>query len=103
MTEELAQLLKALRLRKIGEILDEELKNADKQDMSYQELLVRLFRAQWHFQQQSALTWRIERARMPEKWTLESFPSRSSLVFHRNRSADLPSSSLSARRRTWFS
>jgi DNA replication protein DnaC len=31
-------------------------------------------RAQWHYQQESALGWRIERARLPEKWTLESLP-----------------------------
>ena len=74
MTEELAQLLKVLRLRKIAEILDEELKVAEKADSSYQELLCRLLRAQWHAQQENALCWRIERARLPEKWTLESFP-----------------------------
>jgi DNA replication protein DnaC len=74
MTEELEQLLKSLRLRKIAEILDQELSAAEKSDSSYQEVLCRLFRAQWHFQQENALAWRIERARMPEHWTLESFP-----------------------------
>lgn len=73
-TEEIAQLLKSLRLRRIAEILDAELATAEKSDLSYQELLARLLRAQWHFQQESALAWRIERARIPEKWTLESFP-----------------------------
>jgi DNA replication protein DnaC len=74
MTDEIAQLLKALRLGKIAEILDDELKNADKNDLGYQDLIVRLLRAQWHRNQESALEWRIERARLPEKWTLESFP-----------------------------
>lgn len=74
MTDEIAQLLKALRLGKIAEILDDELKNAEKNDLGYQELIVRLLRAQWHRNQESALEWRIERARLPEKWTLESFP-----------------------------
>jgi len=74
MTEEIAQLLKTLRLRRIAELLDEELASAEKADSSYQELIVRLLRAQWHHQQESALAWRIERARLPEKWTLESFP-----------------------------
>src|SRR5205823_5425637 len=49
-------------------------KNADKEHLSYQEFVVRLLRAQWHHQQQSALAWRIERAKLPEKWSLESFP-----------------------------
>lgn len=74
MTDEIAQLLKNLRLTRIAEMLDAELTAAEKGDHSYQELLARLLRAQWHRQQETALTWRIERARLPEKWTLESFP-----------------------------
>ncbi len=74
MTDEIAQLLKALHLGRIAEILDDELEAAQKADLGYQDLLVRLFRAQWHRQQETALAWRIERARIPEQWTLESFP-----------------------------
>ena len=74
MTDELEQLLKALRLRRVADILDDELASADKAERSYQDFLARLLRAQWHAQQEGALAWRIERARMPEKWTLESFP-----------------------------
>jgi DNA replication protein DnaC len=74
MTDEIQQLLKALRLRKIAEMLDEELASAIKEQRSYQDFFVRLLRAQWHAQQQGALAWRIERARLPEQWTLETFP-----------------------------
>jgi DNA replication protein DnaC len=74
MTDELKQLLKALHLRKLAENLDEELASADEDKRSYQDFLVRLLRAQWHAQQESALAWRIERARLPEEWTLETFP-----------------------------
>jgi DNA replication protein DnaC len=74
MTDEIAQLLKSLRLRRIADILDEELAHANGEHSSYQDLLARLLRAQWHFQQESALAWRIERAKLPEQWTLESFP-----------------------------
>jgi DNA replication protein DnaC len=74
MIDDVAQLLKSLRLGRIREILDEELKSAEKEDPSYQEFLARLLRAQWHHQQQSALGWRIERAKLPEQWSLESFP-----------------------------
>jgi DNA replication protein DnaC len=74
MTDEIQQLLKALHLRKIAEILDEDLASADQDERSYQDFLARLLRAQWHTQQENALAWRIERARLPEKWTLESFP-----------------------------
>jgi DNA replication protein DnaC len=74
MTDEIAQLLKSLRLGRIAAILDDELKAADKNDFGYQEWLARLLRAQWHQQQESALAWRIERAKLPETWSLESFP-----------------------------
>lgn len=74
MTDEIQQLLKALHLRKITEMLDEELASADKDERSYQDFLARLLRAQWHAQQENALGWRIERARLPEQWTLETFP-----------------------------
>lgn len=74
MNDEMDQLLKNLRLRRIAEMLDDELAKAEKTNCSYQALLLRLFRAQWHHNQQQALSWRIDRARLPEKWTLESFP-----------------------------
>ena len=74
MKDELEQLLRSLRLRKIAEILDEEAKRADKAKLPYQELLDRLLRAQWQANQEAALAWRIDRARLPEQWTLESFP-----------------------------
>lgn len=72
--DEIRQLLKTLHLTKIAEILDEELKRAQKADATYQDVIVRLLRAQWQHKQESALAWRIKRAAMPEQWTLESFP-----------------------------
>ena len=44
MTEELEQLLKNLKLRRIWEIYDEQLRAADKDDISYSEFLTRLVR-----------------------------------------------------------
>src|SRR5579864_7236158 len=74
MTEELEQVLKNLRLRRILEIYDEQLKAADKEDISYSEFLTRLVRAQWHARQEGALEWRIRRANLPERLSLETFP-----------------------------
>src|SRR6185312_11056981 len=74
MTEELEQLLKNLRLRRILEIYDEQLKSADKEDISYSEFVTRLVRAQWHSRQEGALEWRIVRANLPERLSLETFP-----------------------------
>jgi DNA replication protein DnaC len=74
MKDDLEQLLKNLRLKKIAEILDAELAKAEKEDLSYAALLARILRAEWHHRQESALAWRIHNARLPEQWTLESFP-----------------------------
>lgn len=74
MTEELEQLLKNLRLNRMREILDGELQLAQRDQPSYQDFLLRLLRPQWHAKNEQALEWRIRRARLPERWTLESFP-----------------------------
>ena len=55
MKDDVAQLLKSLHLRRIAEILDDEVKRADKEKLSYQEYLARLMRAQWQANQESAL------------------------------------------------
>ena len=74
MKDDVAQLLKSLRLKKIAEIVDAEVQRAEKEQLSYQGFLARLLRAQWQANQENALAWRIERARLPEQWTRESFP-----------------------------
>jgi DNA replication protein DnaC len=74
MTDDLEQLLKTLRLRRIAELWDEEIKKADKESAPFEKLMVRLLRAEWHYRQESALAWRIKHAGMPESWSLESFP-----------------------------
>ena len=74
MTDEIAQLLKSLHLGRIAEIFDVELAHAEQNQLSYQELIARLLRAQWHHRQETALVWRIKRAALPEQWTLETFP-----------------------------
>ena len=74
MSDELEQLLRNLHLAKMVEIIDQEIHTATKQDISYEDLLLRLLRAQWHHRQETALAWRIKRAGLPEEWTLESFP-----------------------------
>ena len=46
LNEELDQLLKNLHLKRVLEILEEELAHAQKNDCTYQEFLLRLLRAQ---------------------------------------------------------
>ena len=74
MNDDLEQLLKLLHLRKIAEILDDQLDKANREHLPFEKLFARLLRAEWQYRQESALTWRIKQARMPEQWTLESFP-----------------------------
>src|SRR5499427_10008082 len=74
MTEDLEQLLKNLKLRRILEIYDEQARVAEKDDLSYSDFVTRLLRAQWQARQEGALEWRIRRANLPERWSLETFP-----------------------------
>lgn len=74
MKDDVAQLLQSLRLKKMAELVDAEVQRAEKEPLSYQEFLARLLRAQWQANQENALAWRIQRAGLPEHWTLESFP-----------------------------
>jgi DNA replication protein DnaC len=72
--DELQQLLKNLHLSRMAQGLPEELQRAEKDGLAYTDLLLRLVRAQWHHRQETALEWRIRQARLPERWTLETFP-----------------------------
>lgn len=74
MTEEVEQLLKNLKLQRILDVYDEQLRAAEKQQPSYSEFVAGLLRAQWHARQEGALEWRIRRATLPERLSLETFP-----------------------------
>ena len=74
MTDDVEQLLRNLHLKKIAAIIDDELAHADTHQLSYGAFLARLLRAQYHHRQETALAWRIKQARLPEAWTIESFP-----------------------------
>ena len=72
--EELEKLLKNIKLRRILNIYDEQLRAAEKEDVPYTEFITRLIRAQWHARQEHALEWRIRNAKLPERWSLDTFP-----------------------------
>lgn len=74
MSDEIEQLLKNLKLHRMHAVFDEQLRAADKGQISYSEFVAGLLRAQWHQRQESALEWRIHRANLPERWSLETFP-----------------------------
>lgn len=74
MDDNLDQLLKNLRLKRIREIFDDEIKHAQKTKPSYRAFVARLLRAQLQFQNERTVANRIKSARLPERWSLATFP-----------------------------
>jgi len=74
MNDDLEQLLQSLKLRKIREILDRELSRAVKQGVAYEELLVKLLREELLDRQARYNQNRLKQAKIPEHWTIETFP-----------------------------
>src|SRR5271170_2111296 len=72
--EEIQQLLKNLHLTRIADILEAEVRQAEEDSLTFNEIFVRLLRAQYYHRQETALAWRIKAAKLPVGWTLESFP-----------------------------
>lgn len=74
MNDDLEQLLKNLKMRAMREVVERELARAQKSKPSYAEFYARLLREQYQLQKQRSLEYRIERAKLPERWALETFP-----------------------------
>jgi DNA replication protein DnaC len=74
MDDDIDQLLASLKLLRIKEILDERLVSAIADGPSYSDFLRGILREEHHAQQVRFLEYRIHRAAMPERWTLETFP-----------------------------
>jgi DNA replication protein DnaC len=72
--DDIDQLLKNLKLRRLREIVADELARAEKRKPSYSEFLARVLREEYQHQQERFLEYRIDRANLPERWTLETFP-----------------------------
>jgi len=72
--DDLDQLLKNLKLKRMREILKEELTRAEKKKPSYSDFLARILREEYQHQQARFLEYRIDRANLPERWSLETFP-----------------------------
>jgi DNA replication protein DnaC len=74
MNDDLAQLLSCLKLRKVAETFDAEIAKSEKAGEPFQKLFARLLRSEWHDRQERSLATRIKQAKLPELWSLESFP-----------------------------
>ena len=74
MNDDLEQLLKSLKLKRLQETVKDELAWAEKKSPSYTEFLARLLRQEYQAQQERFLDSRIRRAKLPERWSLKTFP-----------------------------
>jgi len=72
--DELEQLLTTLNLKRIGAIVGRELAAAEKAHPSYRDFLARLLREEVAATREARTASRIRRAKLPEAWTLETFP-----------------------------
>ena len=89
--EQTEQLLKNLHLRAMAEALPAAIASANKAQPSYNDFLLGLLQAQWHARQETSLNWRIKQARIPEQWTLETFPFKQQPGISRRQVQDLAS------------
>jgi DNA replication protein DnaC len=74
MTEDIDQWLANLRLKPLREVVEREIARAQKAKPSYAEFYARILREQYQLQKTRSLAYRIEHAKLPETWSLESFP-----------------------------
>jgi len=74
MNDNLEQLCSLLRLKRIPQILDRQLELAHKDKPGYSDFLAGLLREEFHDQRERTTEARIKRARLPEMWSLDSFP-----------------------------
>lgn len=74
MNDDIEQLLTQVRLKPLREIVERELARALKAKPSYAEFYARILREQYLLMQSRSVEYRIARAQLPERWSLESFP-----------------------------
>jgi len=74
MRDKLRALLAQLRFQGMAAALDTELERAEQEATPASEMLYRLLREEAAFKRQRSLVYRLQQAKMPWDWTLDSFP-----------------------------
>lgn len=72
--DDLQQLMHSLKLKRIAAILERELDLAQRDTPSYSAFLARLLRAELEYRKERSVEYRIAQARMPERYSIETFP-----------------------------
>ncbi len=74
MNDDLDQLLLSLKMHRTREILPRETERAAKEAPAYDEFLARVLREEYLYRRQKSLERRIDNARIPELWSIDTFP-----------------------------
>jgi len=72
--DDINQLLKNLHMAAMIGVVEQELARAQKTKPSYADFYARILREQYKLLRERSLEYRIRRARLPERWALETFP-----------------------------
>lgn len=74
MNEDLHQLLARLHLKGMDGALDSELERAERKGTAHSELIRRLLVEELRFREERSLEYRLQQAKIPWPWTLQTFP-----------------------------
>jgi DNA replication protein DnaC len=74
MRKKIQQVLDELRLRGMAEVLDRELDRAEKNGAPVTQVLHRLLREELKHRRERSMAYRINNAKIPWPWTLQTFP-----------------------------
>lgn len=74
MNDDLDQLLVSLKMHRAREVLARELDRAAKEAPAYDAFLARVLREEYLHRRQRSLEYRLEQARIPEAWSIDTFP-----------------------------
>jgi DNA replication protein DnaC len=74
MHDRLRALIAQLRLHGVAEVLDGEIERAEREAIAAPELLWRLLSQEAASRQERSLAYRLRQARLPWRWSLDTFP-----------------------------
>jgi len=74
MRENIDKLLAQLHFKGMAQGLDHILAQADAEALPALEVIYRLLQDEWCYRQERSLAYRLDQARLPWEWSLESFP-----------------------------
>lgn len=74
MKEDLRKLLVKLKLRGMENVLDSEIERAQREGSAISEIIYRLLVEEDRYREERSLDYRIQQAKIPWNWTLQTFP-----------------------------